>query len=48
MIHIDPKRKLIVVLSSAWEKATDRTMSVQRNALIEAVTKAVDSERASR
>lgn len=43
-IHIDPKRHLVVVTSSAWAHATDDAQQAQRAALFEAVTKAVDAE----
>jgi CubicO group peptidase (beta-lactamase class C family) len=44
MIHIDPKRHLVIAISSAWEHATDRKQSQDRNALIAAVSAAVDAE----
>ena len=43
-IHIDPKRKLVVVLSSAWPRATGQDLSIARRALFDAVDKAVDAE----
>ena len=43
-IHIDPKRKLVIVVSSAWEHATDRKQAADRAALYAAITKAVDGE----
>lgn len=48
MIHIDPKRNLVVVVSSAWTKATDRTLSQHRNAMIKAISDAIDAEAATR
>lgn len=48
MIHIDPKRHLVVVVSSAWTKATDRTLSQHRNAMIKAVSEAIDAEAAAK
>jgi CubicO group peptidase (beta-lactamase class C family) len=44
-IHIDPKRKLVVVLSSAWPHATGHDLSIARRALFDAVDKALDAER---
>jgi hypothetical protein len=41
MIHIDPKRKLVIVTSSAGPQATSREMSAARTALVLAVTAAV-------
>jgi CubicO group peptidase (beta-lactamase class C family) len=46
MIHIDPKRNLVVVVNSAWPKATDRAFSQHRNALVRAISDAVDAEAA--
>ncbi len=43
-IHIDPKRKLVIVVSSAWEHATDRKQAADRSALYAAIGKAVDAE----
>jgi CubicO group peptidase (beta-lactamase class C family) len=43
-IHIDPKRKLVVVLSSAWPHATDPAFSARRRALFAAVAKAADAD----
>ena len=34
MIHIDPKRRLVVVMSSAWPSATGRELSAARAALV--------------
>jgi CubicO group peptidase (beta-lactamase class C family) len=45
-IHIDPKRHLVVVVSSAWPHATDRKQAMQRAALFQAVVKVVDEEKA--
>jgi CubicO group peptidase (beta-lactamase class C family) len=44
-IHIDPKRQLVVVISSAWPKATDPAASQMRGRLIEAVGQAVDADK---
>jgi CubicO group peptidase (beta-lactamase class C family) len=43
-IHIDPKRKLVVVISSAWPHATDQGLQKNRLALFQAVAQAVDAE----
>jgi len=40
-IHIDPKRKLVIVMSSAWAHATDRKQAADRTALYSAIAKAV-------
>jgi len=46
-IHIDPKRKLVIVMSSAWAHATDRKQAADRTALYSAIAKAVDAEQPS-
>ncbi len=43
-IRIDPRRKLVIVVSSAWEHATDRKQAADRAALYAAISKAVDAE----
>jgi CubicO group peptidase (beta-lactamase class C family) len=43
-IHIDPKRKLVIVLSSAWPEATAPARMGARGALFAAVTRAVDAD----
>jgi len=40
LIHIDPARKLVIAMSSAWPKATDPALSAARSAFVEAVTAA--------
>ena len=45
-IHIDPKRRLVIVISSAWPHATNRDLQTQRSALFAAVARAVDTEAA--
>lgn len=45
MIHIDPKRRVVVVLSSAWEKATGRELSMARAAFVDKVKAALDAQR---
>lgn len=44
-IHIDPKRKLVVVMNSAWPVATGRAQSIARAQLWRALEAAVDAER---
>ena len=44
MIHIDPARHLVVVVSSAWRNATDKTSGQHRYALMKAIVDAVDAE----
>jgi len=48
LIHIDPARKLVVVLNSAWPVASGRAQGMARGAMIAAITAAVDAERPSR
>ncbi len=43
LIHIDPARKLVVVINSAWATAESRTHAPLRNALIDAITAAADT-----
>jgi CubicO group peptidase (beta-lactamase class C family) len=45
MINIDPARKLIVVINSAWAVATGQKESGARNALLNAISAAIDSEK---
>ena len=42
MIHIDPERRLVVVILSAWPVATGDERSAARNALLARITAAVD------
>jgi CubicO group peptidase (beta-lactamase class C family) len=42
MIHIDPKRQLVVVINSAWPKATDPVRNIARQALPDSIAHAVD------
>jgi CubicO group peptidase (beta-lactamase class C family) len=44
MIHIDPKRQLIIVTSSAWPEPTSAARSDARNELIRRITVAVARE----
>ncbi len=43
-IHIDPKRKLVIVISSAWPVATGRAQSTARREFVRALLAAVDAE----
>ena len=45
MIHIDPRRKLVIAMVSAWPKATDPDLSARRQVFVAAVTEAVDAGR---
>ena len=44
-IHIDPKRKLVVAINSAWPQATNRERSIARAALWKAIADAIDADR---
>ncbi len=43
-MHVDPERRLVVVILSAWPTATGSERSEARTGLIEAVTAAVDAQ----
>ena len=43
MIHIDPKRKLVVVILGDWDKATGKEHSLAREAFLKSVNAAVDA-----
>lgn len=45
LIHIDPARKLIVAMSSAWPTATGRDLSVARAAFLDQIKAEVDAGR---
>jgi CubicO group peptidase (beta-lactamase class C family) len=45
MIHIDPKRHLVVVALGAWDAAYDKTHAEGRDRLVRAVAAAVDAEK---
>ena len=47
-IHIDPARKLVVAIHSAWPVATGRDRSIARAALWRAINDALDAEAADR
>ena len=42
MIHIDPARKLVVVINSAWATAESGAHAPVRKALIDAISAAAD------
>jgi CubicO group peptidase (beta-lactamase class C family) len=44
MIHIDPRRRLVVAINSAWPVATGKEQSAARMALIDTIAAAVDAE----
>jgi len=44
MIHIDPKRHLVIVALAAWDAAYDRPHAELRDRLVKAVAEAVDHE----
>ena len=44
MIHIDPARRLVVVINSAWPVATGQALSAARFALLKVIAAAVDTE----
>lgn len=44
LIHIDPARRLVIVLSSAWPKATARELSVARAAFVDTIKATLDAE----
>lgn len=44
MIYVDPPRKLVVVLSGAWPRATDKQLHAERMAFVHRITAALDAE----
>jgi CubicO group peptidase (beta-lactamase class C family) len=44
MIHIDPARKMVVVLNSAWPKALDPDRSAARSTFLAAIKESIDKE----
>ncbi len=44
-IHVDPKRKLVVAINSAWPQATSRERSIARAMLWQAIADAVDADK---
>jgi CubicO group peptidase (beta-lactamase class C family) len=45
LIHIDPKRKLVIAMSSAWPRATGRELSLARVAFVNGIKAVLDGER---
>ena len=43
-LHVDPARKLVVVISSAWPEATNPARSARQDALIAAIAAQLDAE----
>jgi CubicO group peptidase (beta-lactamase class C family) len=44
MIYVDPARKLVIAMSSAWPRATGSDLSAARRVFIAAVTAAIDGK----
>jgi len=44
LVHIDPARRLVVAISSAWPAATGRSQTAARRSLLRAIAAAVDAE----
>lgn len=44
MVYVDPARRLVIVTSASWAKATDDALSARRAALIERITAAIDAQ----
>jgi CubicO group peptidase (beta-lactamase class C family) len=44
LIHVDPKRRLVVAMSSAWPRATGRDPSAARTAFLGQIKAALDAE----
>lgn len=42
MIHIDPARRLVIVINSAWPAAVGRPFMAARAGLVDAIAAAVD------
>jgi CubicO group peptidase (beta-lactamase class C family) len=40
MVHVDPRRRLVIAALSNWPKPTDDTLSAKRRALVKRITKA--------
>lgn len=45
LIHIDPSRRLVIVMSSAWPQATGRELNLARAAFVQQIKAALDAER---
>lgn len=41
MIYINPKKKLVIAQTAAWDKATSKTLTTQRMAFVRAVERAI-------
>ena len=44
LIHADPKRRLVIAISSAWPKATGRELSAARAEFLGRIKAALDAE----
>lgn len=44
LIHIDPARRLVVAINSAWPEATNQDRSAARDNLLSNISKAIDEE----
>jgi CubicO group peptidase (beta-lactamase class C family) len=45
LIHVDPKRRLVIAISSAWPQATGKELSAARAEFLGRIKAAVDAER---
>jgi CubicO group peptidase (beta-lactamase class C family) len=45
LIHVDPKRRLVIAISSAWPKATGKELSAARAEFLARIKAALDGER---
>jgi CubicO group peptidase (beta-lactamase class C family) len=45
LIHVDPKRRLVIAMSSAWPKATGRELSAARTKFLDHIKAALDTGR---
>lgn len=45
LIHVDPKRRLVIAMSSAWPKATGRDLSAARTDFLARIKAALDASR---
>lgn len=45
LVHIDPKRRLVVAMSSAWPRATGRDLSTARAAFLDRIKATIDADR---
>ena len=44
LIHVDPARRLIVVINSAWPEATNRDRYSAQANLLSAIARSIDDE----